>query len=463
VETLRDRAAGRLLAHWPKADIDRCIFGYNAKEADKALRIRIIPLPSTGATSADQAIRRILVESPPDCPIACDDMAWAFSGLDLSWAAEFDKTDQSSGHILVKSADRKMLRQYGIESETKMRVWRTVTPASLAIDQRPGQIKSISGSERVINQQLLAHAVKQALRHAGVHTKAEIRKIQREPLDQQGLSADEFAYGRFSGKSLFHLEIAFEQPLAGPILVGNGRYFGLGLMRPVEDMHEDVLVLEISAKNRPKVTERSQFLTAVRRALLACARDYQGAPSRLFSGHEVDGAPARSGQHDHVFLAADDSDGDGFLDHLLLVAPWRADRTHHAQQEAPAAFTQITAQLEFIRAGRLGVFQLTKSLHSLAAERLLPLSQHWRSTTLYEPTRYPKSMADAQEKLQTDVLLECQRRGLPEPSVEIISITAGKRGRYQAEARLSFAVAVAGPLMLGRESHKGGGLFFAEN
>ena len=279
----------------------------------------------------------------------------------------------------------------------------------------------------------------------------------------QGLRAEEFSYGRFSGESLFHLEIAFEQPVAGPLLLGNGRYFGLGLMRPVEDAQEDVLVLEISAKNRPKVNERGLFLTAVRRALLACARDYQGAPSLLFSGHEADGAPARSGRHDHVFLAADDSDGDGLLDHLLLVAPWRADRTHDAQPDAPAAFAQITAQLEFIRAGKLGVFQLTKSLDSLAAARLLPLSQHWRSTTLYEPTRYPKSMTDAEEKLKADVLLECHRRGLPVPSVEIISITTGKRGRFQAETRISFAVAVAGPLMLGRESHKGGGLFFAED
>jgi len=230
----------------------------------------------------------------------------------------------------------------------------------------------------------------------------------------------------------------------------------------MEDVNEDVSVLEISVTHRPKLSERSLFLTAVRRALLACARDHLGFPSRLFSGHEADGAPARSGRHDHVFLAADDSDGDGLLDHLLLVAPWRVDRTYQAQREIRAEFEQITAKLEKIRAGRIGVFQLTKTIDSVSADRLLSLSTCWRSATLYQPTRYPKSMADAELKLQTDIQLECQRRGLPQPKVEIVSVIAGKRGGFRAEARLIFAVMVAGPLMLGRESHKGGGLFYAE-
>ena len=64
--------------------------------------------------------------------------------------------------------------------------------------------------------------------------------------------------------------------------------------------------------------------------------------------------------------------------------------------------------------------------------------------------------------LKLDIIVECERRGLPRPEVEILDLAAGpKGGTLQASVRLRFAVAVRGPLLLGRDSHAGGGLFAA--
>ncbi|HMW30631.1 MAG TPA: type I-U CRISPR-associated protein Csb2, partial [Plasticicumulans sp.] len=38
---------------------------------------------------------------------------------------------------------------------------------------------------------------------------------------------------RWCGQFLAHVEIDFAQPVAGPLVLGAGRHFGLGLMRPL--------------------------------------------------------------------------------------------------------------------------------------------------------------------------------------------------------------------------------------
>ncbi len=82
---IRDRAAASLAKYIPenRAIIECVLIGRGASEADKAARVRIVPLPSVGHAHADRLIRRVLVEILPNCPIRRDDLEWAFSGLDL--------------------------------------------------------------------------------------------------------------------------------------------------------------------------------------------------------------------------------------------------------------------------------------------------------------------------------------------------------------------------------------------
>ncbi len=457
VVALRDKAADRLKEALPEkaGEIDRVLVGREATEADKAARVRILPLPSIGYTHADRAIRRILVEVPPNCPLRADDIAWAFSGL--------EEIDHSTGEILwnlVRAAEQGMLDHYGVggNEQNAFRVWRTITPAALPV-MRTG--RRTAGAKRVAGEEKAACAVVQALRHAGVAVPVESIRVQREPFDRNGARAEEFAMPeRFAARGLHHVEIAFAQAVRGPLVIGNGRYLGLGLMAPQKDVLQDVLVFSIGTETNIATADAASLLYAVRRALMALARDDNRHIPRLFSGHEPEGTPARSGGHDHVFLAADDADGDGHIDRLIVAAPWVCDRTTKEKREDRACFERVSRKLTHVRAGKLGVLNLGPASALAVGDPLVGPTRVWESRTPYSPTRHAGRGKDLDAAIVRDVIAECERRGLPKPEVDLLELNAGPNGGgLAARVRLRFAVAVAGPIMLGRDSHKGGGLF----
>ena len=452
VVALRDKAAGRLKEELPgkAGEIDRVLIGREATEADKAARVRILPLPSIGYVHADRAIRRVLIEIPPNCPLRADDIAWTFSGL--------EEIDREILWNLVRSAEQGMLDHYGVggNQQNAFRVWRTITPAALPV-VRTG--RGTAGAKRVADEAKAARAVVQALRHAGVSVPVESIRVQREPFDRNGSRAEEFAMPkRFAARGLHHVEIAFAQAVRGPLVIGNGRYLGLGLMAPQKDVLQDVLVFSIA----PETNDVALLLYAVRRALMALARDDNdnGQVPRLFSGHEREGAPARSGGHDHIFLAADDADGDGRIDRLIVAAPWACDRTTKGRREDRACFDKVARKLTHVRAGRLGVLTLGPACALATGDPLIGPARVWESCTPYSPTRHAGRGKDLDTAVVRDVIAECERRGLPKPEVELLELNAGPNGGgLAARVRLRFAVAIAGPIMLGHDSHKGGGLF----
>ena len=457
VTALRDKAAERLKETLPEkaGKIDRVFIGRGATEADKASRVRILALPSIGHTHADHAIRRVLVEIPPNCPLRTDDVTWAFSGLET--------TNPTAGETLwnlVRSEDHRMLGHYGIgdSEQDGSRVWCTVTPAALPV-MRTGH--GTTGAERAANEMKTAHAVMQALRHVEVSERVESIRVQREPFDRNGTRAEAFAAPRrFAATGLHHVEISFARAVHGPLVIGNGRYLGLGLMAPKKDASHDVLVFPIATETSISTAETVPLLHAVRRALMALAKDKRDRVPRLFSGHEPDGTPASSGRHEHVFLAADDADGDGRIDRLIVAAPWVCDRTIQGSRQDRVDFDGVTTNLATIRAGKLGVILLGPVGSLAAGDPLVGPARVWESRAPYRPTRHAGRGKDMEAATAHDVAAECGHRGLPRPQVEVLEIKAGPNGgNLTARVRLRFAVAVEGPILLGRDSHKGGGLF----
>jgi CRISPR-associated protein Csb2 len=229
---LRDAAVQRLKEAKPdqSADIDRALIGRKpdgSNDCPPEDRVRIIPLPSIGHFHADRQIRRVLVEVPGTCPLRADDVLWAFSGLEV--------IDMATGEIqaaLSRTDDEGFLRHYGLEEGTGYRLWRTVTPA--ALPGCAGRRRTQTGLDRARKQARAAAAVFQALRHAGVKTNVEAMKLQPEPFEFHGSRAESFAEGtRFPESRLWHIEIQFCQAVLGPLLIGDGRFLGLGLMAPV--------------------------------------------------------------------------------------------------------------------------------------------------------------------------------------------------------------------------------------
>lgn len=458
VETARNSAADRLAESLRKTSPDKAalverVFGLcrDATEADKASRIRIIPLPSIGHQHADHGIRRLLVEIPPNCHIAAADIAWAFSEVGAT-----DWTTGEIGWMFVPAEERGMLEHYGIGNNVQdgFRTWRTVTPMALPIMRPHGRKK---GSERIAIERSAASAVVQALRHAGITSRPVSVKVQREPFDSKGAHAENFASGtRFAPAQLWHAEIIFARPVAGLLLAGNGRYLGLGLMKPVkqiEGAHAFVVVDGLS-----RHADLQSVMRALRRAVMALVQDRLGPRKMLptfFTGHEAGGSPARPGGRSHLAFAFDTA-----RQMLFVIAPHFLEGRHPSQAERRhlRILDAALAELRELRAGSSGLLKL-EPLIIEDDDPLFAPATTWTTQTEYQPTRYSKRTTPEQAII-ADVELELRRRGFPMPTIiEKIKVSRGPRGGLSARLRLVFSTAVKGPLLLGKTCNFGGGLF----
>lgn len=469
VERVRDAVCDRLKDALPSkaGECERIIVGRNVGEADKAQRIRIMPLPSIGHEHVDRAIRRVLIEVPPNCPLPADDIAWAFSGLAVERGAVDRETGEIVGLIrLVRSDDAGMLEHYGIGTNHGHRLWRSVTPvvvpesaARRHVDSAHRRQEAKGAAERLEEELRALREVRQALRHAGVSTPLAAVRVQREPFSGSGARAEAFAAGtRFAKGRLWHVEIAFTAPIAGPLAIGDGRYLGLGLMAPVR---RALGVWGFRIEEEHCRTLQPEVLTrALRRAVMARVQDMLGQGEALplyFTGHEPDGAPARRGWHAHIVFVADWP-----RKRLLVIAPHVFERRAPSCEESAhgSKLNHALAGLVQLRAaGRL--LTLTPLSVDVQDDPLFAPAMRWESCTAYRPTRYAKGVSPG-EALIMDVRAELRRRDSPQPEdIEVLEAREGPRGGIAGSLRVTFKVAVPGPLLLGRTLHFGGGLFAA--
>ena len=153
---------------------------------------------------------------------------------------------------------------------------------------------------------------------------------------------------------LWHLELQFRESIPGPLVIGDGRFCGLGLLEPVAN-RTDVLAFNLGGKHRVAPDDRIVIIPSLRRALMSLARDGAGQVGRLFSGHESDGRPDSSGHHAHVFLAADGGAEDGeSITRLIVASPWAVDRRSRRRRGDQRLFEEVTGQLRGVESGASG-------------------------------------------------------------------------------------------------------------
>lgn len=423
-------------------------------------RVRIIAIPSIGMHYADRAIRRLLVEIPAACPLRSEDVRWAFSGAEL-----FDPvTGEVKDVLLSPSDDDDMLRHYS--AGARARVFRSVTPLVLPEEGRRRRIEPTRklaeakrGLERVGEISGARAAVVQALRHAGVRAPVESIRLQREPFDGAGSRVEPFAEGtRFGKERLWHVEIAFGAPVNGPLLLGDGRFLGLGLMAPARDVIPGVHAFAI-ADGLVGQPEPLGVARALRRAVMARVQAALSTRERLapfFSGHAEDGAPIRRSRSSHLSFAFEPD-----LRRLLILAPHVVERRAPTPQEVDHLRTLDAALEGFseLRAGSAGLLRLSPSVASdYRDDSFLGRSREWKTITPYVVTRHANDGA-ATEVLAADVRAECRRLGLPEARVRSSKVRGAPGSGLTGDATLLFERLVAGPLLLGRTRYLGGGFF----
>ena len=232
VTGLRDAATATLQSALPgqAALFEKLIIGRGAGPRDLDRRVRLFPIPSIGAAYTDMSIRRLMVEIPAECPIRVDDLRWAFAGL----APCDPETGETWPGRLVSTEDSRMVDRFSRDG----RIFRSVTAVALSAAARcrvgdDEHNTTKDGGERLREEERAAGAVVQALRHAGVRARPTDIRVQREPFQRRGAMAERFAGGsRFSKHALWHVELRFSTAVPGPLIIGDGRFCGLGLMVP---------------------------------------------------------------------------------------------------------------------------------------------------------------------------------------------------------------------------------------
>lgn len=459
VERIRDRAVERLTDALPDQTelIERILVGSHATEADKAHRVRLIPLPSIGHDQTNRAIRRILLMVPADCPLPFGDIEWAFSGLAL---------DNPVGHgtLLVAAGDLSMLRHYALESGERYRVWRSVTAVALPqsaarrrINPKRRLEEAKSGEERSDEEQRACVAAIQALRHADVRANVESIRVQREPFNNKGARAEAFAEDtRFAKGRLWHVELKFAESIAGPLVIGDGRYLGLGVFEPMQET-QGVFAFRI-VDGLASSVDPEQLARALRNAVMSRVQQLMGPRQTLpsfFTGHAHDGSPLRDGYHRHLVYVADLP-----RQRLLVIAPHVLEGRNPTKNERinMGRLDNALGNLSVLRAGKSGKLILSGTPTNFENDPLFGHWSEWESVTNYQVTRHAKRMSSA-EALKNDVLHETLRRDMPTPQVRVRSVTEGPRGSLEGRVRLTFPTAQQGPIILGRTRHFGGGLF----
>jgi CRISPR-associated protein Csb2 len=457
-ELLRRAAARKLRRAMPhrEAEIDAALLdtaGTTSDASAHSQRILVLPIPSIGHTKADRGIRRVLVETRGPCTLSTDDVHWAFSGLQ---AGHEEKT--AMRFLLAPADDKSMLQHYTHRS----RVWRSVTAIALPANAKRRRIsperqreEAKSAGERIDEETRAAEAIAMALREAGARAAPVSVKVQREPFEPMGARAESFARKPdLLKEQLWHAEVVLRDPVEGPLVIGDGREFGLGLMEPLAEASG---IVAFAAESQDEGSfDAVELARAFRRAVMSRVQRRLGRESLppFLSGHDPDGAPLRTKDSAHVAFH-----WDPYHRRLLLIAPHLLDHRAPTKEERKHLETLETALdgMTELLAGKCGRYELSRCAPS-ASDDYCGTSQEWAVVSPYTVTRHRKA-SSALEALSSDVLAECVRLQLPAPKVDVLAIRGAAGVGLQGKLRLSFPVAIEGPLVLGRSRFLGGGLF----
>lgn len=232
----------------------------------------------------------------------------------------------------------------------------------------------------------------------------------------------------------------------------------------------------------PSVTRVLPQAELLHQALNAHAMRLAGH-SPVLSGCSADRQPLKA-PHQHAHLLHLDLDDDGHLDHVLIWAPMGLDSDAQAAVRAVRrTFTKgRTIPLRLAVAGEGSRRDLT-SLPASVGDGLRALfggaelrAKQWRSLTPFVPPRHLKK--NGRNTLTGQISAELRARGFAEPESVVVldphSDVSALHARHFIRKRrsgplppvdcgfaleLTFAMPVAGPLVLGYASHFGLGLF----
>lgn len=216
----------------------------SGEPADRA-HLSYVPLPFVGHERADGAILGVALVVPRAA--TSDERAAVYQAVSR-WE-EKDGREDDAGKIvpvhLGKAGNFWLLRleaesvQVNLRPGTwcgQARSWVSATP--VALDRNPGDLRSKDSKKEAAAYAEAEATIAVACERIGLPRPARVTVVPAAPLAGAEKARDFAAFS--TGKPpvqrvLVHATLGFDAPVRGPILLGAGRYFGLGLFRPLRE------------------------------------------------------------------------------------------------------------------------------------------------------------------------------------------------------------------------------------
>jgi CRISPR-associated protein Csb2 len=115
----------------------------------------------------------------------------------------------------------------------RARIWYSVTP--LALDRNPGDLRSRDASKLRAATEEAVESVSRACERIDLPVPKHVEILPSAPWAGAAKARQYPSYPGDATRTqrvLTHVRIEFEQPVRGPVLLGAGRFVGLGLFRP---------------------------------------------------------------------------------------------------------------------------------------------------------------------------------------------------------------------------------------
>jgi CRISPR-associated protein Csb2 len=190
------------------------VCGHANGSHEKDDRFAYIPIPTLAPAGRDNDIRRVMLIQGRENSRAAS-LVRRLSGASVAGKARLRPIDNPDSDGV--------LRKY-MEASTR---WATVTPIVL-----PGHLNGRGLARRQTK------LVLKSLAHAGIMTPVSEIHLQPDPLFPGAERAGRYRVPEYLSQfTKTHVLITFSEPVVGPLVLGAGRYVGLGLMAGLDE-HE---------------------------------------------------------------------------------------------------------------------------------------------------------------------------------------------------------------------------------
>lgn len=229
-------------------DVPELLSGHKSDGSpSESPHIAVVPLPVVGGPHADGALLGIALVLPRE--VAASERKRVLAAL-WKLGRRIDPDAPPVIHLQLGAAGtlELQLSEWGEDPRTTLhssrwtrpsRTWATATP--IALDRNPGDLHAASQAERLAAFAEAEASVATAVERIGLPRPSVIEVLRSSVL--RG-SAKPRAHDPFPAAAtkpqrvLVHARLAFDRKVRGPMLVGAGRYQGMGLLLPIDQDRE---------------------------------------------------------------------------------------------------------------------------------------------------------------------------------------------------------------------------------